>query len=69
MKRSGITGQRLAAIFLMGCILLNFPVLFLFSRPVDVGGIPLLYAWVFGAWAFMIALMAVVTERRRRRRD
>ncbi len=65
MKRSGITGQRLAATFLVGCVLLNYPVLSLFARPAAVLGIPLLYAWVFGAWALLIGLMAVVVERPR----
>jgi hypothetical protein len=65
MKRSGTTGQRLTAIFMMGCVLLNYPILFLFTRPGDVAGIPLLYAYVFGAWALLIALMAWVIERPR----
>jgi hypothetical protein len=65
VKRSGITGQRLAAIFLMGCVLLNYPILSLFTRPVVIGGIPLLYAYLFGTWAALVALMAVVIERPR----
>jgi hypothetical protein len=63
MKRSDITGQRLAAIFLMGCVLLNYPIISLFSGPREVGGVPLLYAYVFGAWILLIALMAWVIER------
>jgi hypothetical protein len=65
VKRSGITGQRLAAIFLLGCILLNYPILSLFSRPGGIAGIPLLYAYLFGAWAALIGLMAVAVERPR----
>ncbi len=65
MKRSGITGQRLAAIFLMGCILLNYPILSLFTRPGGIAGIPLLYVYLFGAWALLIGLMALVIERPR----
>jgi hypothetical protein len=65
MKRSGTTGQRLVAIFLMGCILLNYPILSLFTRSREVAGIPLLYAYVFAAWTLMIGLMAFVTERPR----
>ncbi len=65
MKRSGVTGQRLAAIFLMGCVLLNYPVLDLFARPLEVAGVPLLTAYLFGAWILLIALMALVVERRR----
>jgi hypothetical protein len=65
MRRSGTTGPRLAAIFMMGCVLLDYPILSLFARPDDVAGIPLLYAYVFGAWALLVALMAAVVERRR----
>ena len=65
MKRSGMTGQRLTAIFMMGCVLLNYPILFVFSRPAHVAAVPLLFWYVFGAWALLIALMAWVIERPR----
>jgi len=65
MKRSGMTGERLVATFLLGCVLLNFPVLFLFARRTTVGGIPLVYVYLFGVWALLIAIMALVIERKR----
>ena len=65
MKRSDVTGQRLVAIFLMGCVLFNYPVLSLFSRHGEVSGIPVLYAYVFATWIGLIALMAWVIERPR----
>lgn len=42
MRRSDLTGARLAAVFLLGGVLLNYPMLAIFTRPVDVAGIPLL---------------------------
>ena len=33
MTRVTLTGQRLVALFLLGCLLLNFPLLYLFERP------------------------------------
>lgn len=63
MKRSGTTGPRLAAIFMMGCILLNYPILSLFGGRGEIAGIPLLYAYAFGAWSLLIGLMALVIER------
>ena len=63
MKRSGTTGQRLVAIFAMGVLAFNYPILSLFTRPVDLLGVPLLYAYVFGTWAAVIGLMALVVER------
>ena len=65
MRRSGTTGQRLAAIFAMGCVLLDYPILSLFARDGEIAGVPLLYAYAFGAWALLIALMAFVIERPR----
>ena len=63
MNRSRLTGQRLAAVFLLGCALLDYPLLSLFDRPGEVFGVPLLYAYLFVAWAVLIALMAAVIER------
>jgi len=65
MRRASKTGQRLFGLFLAGAVLLNYPVLSLFSRPVDVNAIPLLYAYVFGVWILLIALMALAIERTR----
>ncbi len=65
MKRPGKRGQRLAAIFMMGCFLLNYPILSLFTRPGEIAGIPLLYAYVFVTWILLIGLMALVVERPR----
>ncbi len=63
MSRADITGQRLAAVFLLGCVLLNYPILFLFNKAEGIFGIPPLYLYIFGAWAFLIGLMAFVIER------
>lgn len=63
MRRVGATGQRLAAIFVLGCVLLNYPILSLFSRREEVLGIPLLYVYVFGAWTLLVGLMAAAVER------
>lgn len=65
MKRSGMTGERLVATFMLGCVLLNYPVLFLFARRDTVGGIPLVYVYLFGVWILLIAILALVVERMR----
>jgi hypothetical protein len=64
VNRSWLTGQRLVAIFLLGCVLFNYPVLLLFNSPGMLFGIPVLYAYVFVAWTALILLMALVIERR-----
>ena len=45
-------------------MLFNYPILALFNLPATVFGIPVLYAWIFFAWAVLIAAMAWVIERR-----
>jgi hypothetical protein len=64
MMPTDLTGTRLAAVFLLGVVLLNFPVLAIFARPVEVAGVPLLYGYVFGAWFLLVGLMAWVIEHR-----
>jgi hypothetical protein len=63
MLRSSLKGQRLAALFLLGCLLLNYPLVSLFAGTVHVLDVPLLYIYVFVAWALLIGLMALVVER------
>jgi len=63
MHRRILTGERLVAAFLIGCVLFNYPVLSLFDRGDYLFGIPLLYAYVFAAWAGLIAVMAWFIER------
>ena len=64
MLRPNIKGQRLAALFLLGCLLLNYPVLHLFSVQGELFGVPLLYVYLFAVWALLITLMAIVVEKR-----
>jgi hypothetical protein len=64
MIRPSVKGQRLVALFLLGCLLFNYPLLDLYSHGGEVFGIPLLYVYVFGVWAAFIALMALVVEMR-----
>jgi len=62
MRRSGSTGQRLIAIFLLGVVLLNYPILSLFAHPGEAGGAPLL-VYVFAVWLALIGFMAYAVER------
>jgi hypothetical protein len=55
--------QRFVALCMLGMLLFNFPILALFNVPATLFGVPLLYAYVFIAWAALIALMALVAER------
>ena len=58
-------GQRLIALFILGCVLFNYPVLSLFNIAGEAFGVPVLYAYIFAAWALLVALMALAVESRR----
>ena len=63
MARPSRKGERLVGLFLLGCLLFNFPLLALFNVQARVFGIPLLYAYLFAAWGLLIALVAAIMER------
>jgi hypothetical protein len=56
-------GARLAALCMLGCLLFNYPILALFNLPRAIFGIPVLYVFIFTAWALLIVLMGLVVER------
>ena len=64
MIRPSMKGPRLVALFLLGVLLFNFPLLHLVDLPIVVLGIPLLYAYVFAVWALLIGLIALVLKGR-----
>jgi hypothetical protein len=55
--------QRFVALCMLGMVLFNFPILALFNVGGTLLGVPVLYAYIFLAWAALIALMALVAER------
>lgn len=63
MNRPNIKTHRMAALFILGSLLFNYPLLALFNRPVLVGGVPVLYLYVLVAWALLVGLLALVVER------
>jgi hypothetical protein len=63
MQKTGRKAQRLIGLFLLGCLLFNFPLLSLFNVGRTVLGVPLLYAYLFAAWLLVIALVAALMER------
>jgi hypothetical protein len=65
MQESEAKGQRLIALFVLGCLLFNYPVLSLFNVAADAFGVPVLYAYIFAAWMLLIALLAFAAESQR----
>jgi hypothetical protein len=57
--------RRLAGVFLLGWVLLNYPILSIFNLPASWEGIPILFAYVFIVWGLIIALLGVITRSSR----
>jgi hypothetical protein len=58
----GMLSARLVSLFLLGCALLNFPLLALWDKDATVLGIPLFPAALFLIWAGLIAALAWLME-------
>ncbi len=59
-------GKRLIAVFLFGLVLLNFPLLAVAEAGQVLFGLPPLFAYLYGVWAGLIVLLALIVERGRR---
>lgn len=64
MIRPNRQSQRLVALFLLGCLMFNYPLMYVFSVDGRILGIPILFAYLFTAWAALIALIALAAEER-----
>ncbi len=64
MSRMNRMVQRLVGVFLLGLVLFNYPVLQVFNHVRLVGGVPVLWLFLFLAWGGLICLMALILERR-----
>lgn len=54
--------RRLFALFLLGCLLFNYPILSLFNLESFLFGIPLLYLYMFAAWTVLIVMIVFITR-------
>ena len=58
-----LTGQRLLLISLFFAVLLNYPMLSIFSKKQQWAGIPVLYLYIFVVWVLLIVTIGVLVER------
>ena len=56
--------KRLVGLFLLGCVLFNYPLLSLFNLETMIFGMPLLFLYIFTGWALLILLAAIATKTR-----
>jgi hypothetical protein len=61
MFRRTVRRDRMIGLFVLGALLFNPPVLNLFGG--EIFGWPTLFVYLFGAWALVIAGIAIVVER------
>jgi hypothetical protein len=64
MIRPKRTSEWSIAAFLLGFLAITPPILSIFSTEAFVFGIPLLYLYLFCAWAAIIALIALIADFR-----
>ena len=63
MTRDTYKNKRLVSLFLLGCLLFNYPILSIFDLPKLVLGIPLLYLYILCTWALLISLVGLITSK------
>lgn len=61
--RSDVGRQRSLALFVAAALMFNFPLLALWSHPLQVFGLPLFPLALFVLWGVVIAAVARLTER------
>ena len=59
MNRPSLVGERAIVLFLLAVLGFNPPLLSIFSAEVFLFGVPLLYFYLFCAWAGVIALVGL----------
>lgn len=57
-------GERLVALLIAGCVLLNFPLLSLLRGRGPVAGVPALYVYLFLVWAALAGATALILRDR-----
>ena len=62
MMLDSIISRRLFGIFLLGCVLYNYPILSIFNLETFMLGIPLLYLYLLSVWLLLILLIVFVTR-------
>lgn len=60
-------GKRLIAVFLLGLVLVNFPLLAVVEAGEGLFGLPPLFLYLFTSWAGIILLLALIAQRGRPR--
>ena len=63
--RDTYISDRLIALFLLGVLAISPPLLAVFRAEAFVFGMPLLFFYLFAAWAALVGFLALIIEARR----
>lgn len=63
MTGEAVRPNRLIGLFLLGYLLFNYPLISIVNLPAMIGGIPVLYVYIFGVWVLMISLVALISSK------
>lgn len=66
---SNSRNARLMTVFLLAAILLNFPLLGIFTQPYFIGKFPALLVYLFVVWGLIIFLTATLVERKSEKKN
>jgi hypothetical protein len=58
---------RLIGIYILGCVLMSYPVMTIFNVEIMLFGIPLLYLYIFVSWLAIVLLLFLVSWKHKRR--
>jgi len=62
MTSENIKNKRLFCLFLLGCLIFNYPIISLFNHELFIFGIPILFVFLFFAWILVIIAMVFITR-------
>lgn len=64
MTTDSVKNKRLVGLFLLGCVLFNYPILHLFNLERFLAGLPLIYVYMFTVWSLLIVAIALISRIR-----
>ena len=64
MTSDSVKNKRLVGLFLLGCVLFNYPILYLFNLEFFLLGLPLIYIYMFVVWSLLIIAIMFITRIR-----
>jgi hypothetical protein len=65
--QSNLKRQKLILGSLLLLVLLSYPLISIFNKPVLAGGFPILYLYIFGVWITTIIILYRVSDKKEKK--